>query len=878
MGKIIKPRLSDRIDPFNPIAKKLVSAWFLNERGGVIAHDIRNKFNATMDANAPRWIPEGLNFDSGVEFLSAPHNSLFNVGTKGITVTAKVRCTSAESMYVVNKNYGGGGVKWWALQVQNQANFYMDDGTTAVFAHGTSLINYPKKWHTITGVRDDNGNLYIYVDGIDETETPVSQSNDCDSSNGIVIGGRYDESVARDFIGDIEYVMVFNEALTPNEVRALYIDPSLIIYKPKPAYCVVTAGGITGSGNLTTGNVQANGSGVVERSGSGNLTTGQPQANGAGAVGRQGSGDLTTGLAQMSGTGTVTSGVTGSGNLTVGNVQADGSGTRGAAGTGGLTTGLPQADGAGKRGATGSGNLTTGTVKADGSGAVSGAVVGSGDLTVGNVQASGSGTRGAVGSGNLTVGNVQADGSGSVEGAVVGSGNLTVGNVQASGTGTRKAVGSGNLRLSITRISGTGKRVITGSGNLTISVVQVSGTGSAGNEGTGNLTTGSVQISGTGTVGRVGLGDLTIGQPQTDGAGTLGRSGSGNLRIGNVYMTGTGIGGGYISGEGNLTVGLPRINGVEATQTPIILRIVNKMKGLLENMTQANGYSLDYSDIDTIDPSSKTYPVVHINYPTEEASEFEVFEWESVETTLEIRVELDSTADLDKSAHYVAADFGYFMESYRASFLNQGLIDFNLLRSNAEYKSVTDHAIEVSVELGLKYRRNLESPFLVDFSTTNSTPSYSAFDSGSKPIAIAIIDQIKTLIPAMTTGNGYTTDYGSVNVVDPDSKTFPVTNLSHPEEIYQEQEMVGYYEAETPINFNVTCDTTVNLDLLSRRVLSDFTKFFRSNFASLQTKGLSRFEYQQAEFSYKMVNDYAVMVSLTYSIFYRRRMDSPYTT
>lgn len=314
------------------------------------------------------------------------------------------------------------------------------------------------------------------------------------------------------------------------------------------------------------------------------------------------------------------------------------------------------------------------------------------------------------------------------------------------------------------------------------------------------------------------------------------------------------------------------------TDKPIIIGIIDKIKELIPNMTQANGYSLDYYAIDTIDPASKTYPVVHIGFPTEEASDIEIFEWESVNTLLTIRVELDSTADLDKSAHYVAADFGLFLENYRNSLLNQGLIDHRLSRAEAQYKSVNAHAIEVSLEVNLKYRRNLSNPFQVDFSTTNSTPSNSAFDSNSKPLAIAIIDQIKTLIPLMTTANGYTMDYGSVNVVDPASKTYPVTILSHPEEIYQDQEMVGYYEAETPINFNVTCDTTEQLDLISRRVLSDFTKMFRSNFSTLQTKGLSRFEYQQAEYSYKMVKDYAIMVSFTYSIFYRRQMDSPYTT
>lgn len=316
----------------------------------------------------------------------------------------------------------------------------------------------------------------------------------------------------------------------------------------------------------------------------------------------------------------------------------------------------------------------------------------------------------------------------------------------------------------------------------------------------------------------------------------------------------------------------------EVTDKPIIIGIIDKIEELIPEMTQANGYSLDYSAIDVIDPDTKTYPVVHIDFPMEEASEFEVFEWESVDTTLTIKVELDSTADLDKSAHYVAADFGMFLENYRASLLNVGLIDFQLERAEAQYKSITDHAVEVSLEVGLKYRRNLVDPFQIDFSTTNSSPSGSAFDSGSKPIAIAIIDQIKTLIPLMTIANGYTADYGSVNIVDPDSKTYPVTNLSHTEEIYQEQEIAGYYEAETPITFEVMCDTTSNLDLVSRRVLSDVTKMFRANFATLQTKGLSRFEYQQAEYSYKMIKNYAVMVSFTYSIFYRRRMDSPYTT
>jgi len=136
----------------------------------------------------------------------------------------------------------------------------------------------------------------------------------------------------------------------------------------------------SGTGAATTSNVTASGSGVVEHSGSGAVTTGAATASGAGKVVHPGSGSVTTGTTTASGAGRLVHVTTGAPGVTTGNVTASGAGiTVGTqTGTGSVTTGAATATGAGRVVHRGSGGVTTGAVTAEGVGVGPGGVSGAG--------------------------------------------------------------------------------------------------------------------------------------------------------------------------------------------------------------------------------------------------------------------------------------------------------------------------------------------------------------------------------------------------------------------------------------------------------------------------------------------------------------------
>ena len=81
-----------------------------------------------------------------------------------------------------------------------------------------------EKWNFITVKRESNGDFSIYVNAIlkDTDNSSFSGLN-----NNLYLGNRQD--LERDFDGKIAYPMIWNRALTDNEILALY---NLTKYKP----------------------------------------------------------------------------------------------------------------------------------------------------------------------------------------------------------------------------------------------------------------------------------------------------------------------------------------------------------------------------------------------------------------------------------------------------------------------------------------------------------------------------------------------------------------------------------------------------------------------------------------------------------------------
>ena len=74
-------------------------------------------------------------------------------------------------------------------------------------------------WQHIVGVRDAVGNLYIYVDGVLQTDTGL-KSGAIDSSGKLYLGCDLGQNYK--FDGIIDDVRIYNRALLETEVEQLY--------------------------------------------------------------------------------------------------------------------------------------------------------------------------------------------------------------------------------------------------------------------------------------------------------------------------------------------------------------------------------------------------------------------------------------------------------------------------------------------------------------------------------------------------------------------------------------------------------------------------------------------------------------------------------
>ncbi|MBD3252982.1 hypothetical protein GF386_04575 [Candidatus Pacearchaeota archaeon] len=91
-----------------------------------------------------------------------------------------------------------------------------------------------QEWHHIAGTVDSSKQVKIYIDGIKVKEGTHSitdwNPSDGDDNRPLTIGTRfpYGDGWAGDtvksFNGTIDEVMIFNKALTPAEVKAIYIN------------------------------------------------------------------------------------------------------------------------------------------------------------------------------------------------------------------------------------------------------------------------------------------------------------------------------------------------------------------------------------------------------------------------------------------------------------------------------------------------------------------------------------------------------------------------------------------------------------------------------------------------------------------------------
>lgn len=175
-----------------------------------------------------------VNFNGSTQCITTPDVS--TRATTALTITGWVKSTTNSgfhTMFGEGNGRGGTGSYDWGLigygDTQNPpasgAGFYFQIRTTATAGPATAIrvgSSFDSNWHYLTGTWD-GATMKSYYDGVFSNSTAIG-GTELTGSDGFNIGcGDTSANALTEFTaGDEADVRVYNRALSPQEIRALY--------------------------------------------------------------------------------------------------------------------------------------------------------------------------------------------------------------------------------------------------------------------------------------------------------------------------------------------------------------------------------------------------------------------------------------------------------------------------------------------------------------------------------------------------------------------------------------------------------------------------------------------------------------------------------
>jgi len=214
---------SDNWPEYSP----LIAHWKLDEAEGSIAQDSAGDYNGTLQGN-PAWQPTGgkvdgaLQFDGVDDYISTAF--VLNPADGAFSVFAWMK-GGAPGQVIISQADGAGTGETWLGTEPSQGKFMTGlvpprVGRTPPSALESEFIITDGQWHNI-GLAWDGSRRYLYVDdeevARDTTNLPPLQSSD----GGLYFGAGKTLDAATLFLGLIDDIRVYDQALTPAEVAEL---------------------------------------------------------------------------------------------------------------------------------------------------------------------------------------------------------------------------------------------------------------------------------------------------------------------------------------------------------------------------------------------------------------------------------------------------------------------------------------------------------------------------------------------------------------------------------------------------------------------------------------------------------------------------------
>ena len=243
-----------------------VAHWKLDEGSGLIAHDSApgGLHDGILTTNArPTWqggkISRSLFFNGSGSYVSCGNASVFDLANQ-ITVAAWVNIATVPAYWAGIATHGDSS--WRLSNFENLRKFHFAVTSPAMGANwinGSTEVS-AGEWHYVCGMYD-GANIRLYVDGVEDPNSPVAYTGGITTSTDEVWIGGNSEMPERGFYGLIDEVAIWDRALSYEQIEWLYRDGiGNIVLSPSTYYVDDDAPSDPCAGNPNVSDPQEDGS------------------------------------------------------------------------------------------------------------------------------------------------------------------------------------------------------------------------------------------------------------------------------------------------------------------------------------------------------------------------------------------------------------------------------------------------------------------------------------------------------------------------------------------------------------------------------------------------------------------------------------------
>lgn len=230
-SQLQKPLIGTQINWGHPLSRGIVACYLMNEGAGNRIYDLSLNGNdglvngAIWTASTKSTVLQFANDD-----INIPDTDRLDFGDTdsfSIVILARASVISQDSQRLVDK-YSGGGT----------AGYYVAYDSTSGHKGKIVLVLYPTltqirsnnfpgndlAWHHIVAVKEEGVGVHMYIDGVLHNTGPDNTTGSHANAEPFRIGSFNGAGIA-EFTGDMGVVLVYNRALSPQEISELYLNP-----------------------------------------------------------------------------------------------------------------------------------------------------------------------------------------------------------------------------------------------------------------------------------------------------------------------------------------------------------------------------------------------------------------------------------------------------------------------------------------------------------------------------------------------------------------------------------------------------------------------------------------------------------------------------